>query len=149
MSDDPYRELQNCCPACAGPLREYMTRLICDKCEGMMVSLADLSRALTEMTGIDAPGLEYVDEKPGSRKCPRCTAPMTTHKLRVVLGEEIAKPRPVLDRCSEHGIWFDGEELAAVFEKAHAKVSPRGSLGSWKGRHGVPEWWGGGHGGSY
>ncbi|MEO8699259.1 MAG: hypothetical protein ABI867_04420 [Kofleriaceae bacterium] len=134
------------CPACLTEMRVYQTRLICDRCTGMMVALADLTRAISELTGVDEPVLEIVDEQPGARVCPRCPTRMTTHKLRVVLGEEIAKPRPQLDRCHEHGIWFDGEELAKVFEKAHAKVSPRGSLGGWRGTHGVPEWWGGGHG---
>jgi ribosomal protein S27AE len=142
---EPFREPPRRCPACLTSMREYQTRLICDSCTGMMVGLADLSRAISELSGID-PELEFVDEQPGKRHCPRCPTQMTTHKLRIVLGEEVAKPRPQLDRCREHGIWFDGEELAKVFEKVNAKVSPRGSAAGWKGRSGVPEWWGGGHG---
>lgn len=35
-----------------------------------------------------------------------------------------AKPKPELDRCDKHGIWFDELELAKVFEAAHGKVWP-------------------------
>jgi hypothetical protein len=96
--------------------------------------------------GVDAPQLEFVDEKPGERACPHCAAAMTTHKLRVVLDDELAKPRPKLDHCAVHGVWFDGTELAALFEKVHAKVSPGGDAGGWSSRHGVPDGWGGGRG---
>jgi len=70
---------------------------------------------------------------------------MTTHKLRVVLDDELAKPRPELDHCAEHGIWFDGEELAKYSRRSTPKVSSHtGMAGGWStnnGIRGVPTWW--------
>ncbi len=160
---DPYRDQQLSCPACNAPLREIQTRHACDRCNGMFLPLADLGRAIFEMTSLE-PRFEYHDEKPGKRTCPCCRVAMTTCKLRVILEDEVEKPRPTLDRCAAHGIWFDDEELAKVFEKVASKgygggVGRRGpgSKGSaaqsgsygWRGHHGVPEWWGGGGGGKW
>ena len=89
-----------------------------------MVSLADLSRAIDELVQIE-PKFELIDQRPGKRACPRCSQTMSVCHLRVVLMEEIATPRPELDRCLEHGLWFDGEELAKVFEKVRAKMGGR------------------------
>jgi Zn-finger nucleic acid-binding protein len=161
---DPYRDQQLSCPACNAPLRVIQTRHACDSCNGMFLPLADLGRAIFEMTSLE-PTFEYHDEKPGKRACPYCRAAMTTCKLRVILEEEVEKPRPTLDRCATHGIWFDNLELAKVFEKVASKgygggvgrrhhggaggtAAPSGSYG-WKGHHGVPEWWGGGGGGKW
>jgi hypothetical protein len=102
------------------PLREFRTRQICDACEGMMVTLTDLAGAIHDLTSI-TPTFEYVDGKVGARRCPHCAELMTTCKLRVMLEDEIEKPRPELDRCDAHGIWFDAEELAKVFEKVATK----------------------------
>jgi len=156
---DPYRDRRLACPACNAPLREYQTRWVCDACDGMMLALPDLAVAIFDMTSVQ-PVFEYRDEKPGKRACPHCHTQMTTCKLRVVIEDELAEPRPVLDRCAEHGIWFDGEELANVFlkcaGKGHGNAHPhrggvnatRGS-GGWRGASGVPEWWGGGGGGKW
>jgi len=142
-------EPRSLCPMCPHSiLRIHQGRLLCDRCQGMLLELDDVGRAIFDMTGI-TPTFEFIDEQPGKRPCPRCTQPMTTLHLRVVLGDEIAKPRPELDRCAEHGIWFDGEELAKVFEKSYAKVTSHGGGGGWRSSKGVPEWWGGGHGGSW
>jgi hypothetical protein len=121
----------------------------------MFVEMADLKHALTDLTGLE-PTLEMVDDKPGDRACPKCTRPLTRCHVRVVFDEEVAKPRPELDRCDDHGIWFDKDELASVFQKAYAKVghtggggpgivSGRESAARWRGNQqgvqGVPEWW--------
>jgi hypothetical protein len=158
MTTTPYRDQNLACPGCNQTLRPFRTRFVCDSCLGMFVTLPDLTEALTELTG-QTPTLELIDDKGGARHCPRCPATLKRCHLRVVFGEEVAKPRPELDRCNEHGIWFDKDEMAAVFEKAYAKVGHQGGgpgrgigggssgNGGWKGGSGgVPEWWGGGHG---
>ena len=137
---DVFRDQNFKCPACPGALREFHSRLCCDACDGMMLTLEDLSRAIIDLTGI-APSYEYVDAEPGVRPCPRCVSPMSVCKLRVTVEDELAKPRPKLDRCVHHGIWFDGEELATVLEKVRAKVSPKGSAVGWKGNRAGFEWW--------
>src|SRR5688500_4180444 len=122
---DPYRASQLTCPACAsGPLREFQGRYCCDGCSGMLLSLEQLGQAIEEICG-EVPVLASVDERPGQRRCPRCTQPMLAGKLNAKLFGKLAKAKAALDRCPTHGIWFDGDELAAVLESARAKV-PRG-----------------------
>ena len=153
---DPFRDQHRTCPACNAPLREFRSRLVCDACEGMLAPLADLAFAIEEITGV-VPAFVYADEAPGKRACPACHAPMSSFKLRLQLEDELVKAAPALDRCAEHGIWFDQDELADVFEVARAKhpgggghrvvhghAGPPGA--SWSGSAKGPFWWGGGHG---
>jgi hypothetical protein len=149
----PYRDQTLTCPACKQALRAYETRFLCDACDGMFVELADLRHALEDLTGIE-PVIQMVDDRPGNRNCPKCALGLTRCHIRVVFEEEVAKPRPELDRCDDHGIWFDKDELANVFQKAYAKVGHRGGAGRgvvsgsvttssrWRGgQNGVPDWW--------
>jgi Zn-finger nucleic acid-binding protein len=160
---DPFRDRQHPCPACGAPLREFRTRHVCDACDGMLLTLPDLTQAVHDLTSVQ-PTFEYREEAPGKRACPVCSAPMSTCKLRIVLEAELADPKPELDRCVEHGVWFDGEELAGVFTKVMGKgygagvgrkgpagggsAIDRGS-GGWRGASGNPEWWGDGGGGKW
>jgi len=93
---------------------------VCDACSGMMLTLEDLAGGIHDMTSI-TPELHYRDEKPGKRACPQCAAVMSRCKLTLGLEELTEKVRPELDRCAEHGLWFDAEELAKVFEKVAGK----------------------------
>lgn len=159
---DPYRDRRLTCPACGATLREFRTRQVCDACDGMLLTLPDLAAAVHDLTSIE-PTFEFRDEAPGKRACPDCAAPMSTCKLRIVLDTELADPKPALDRCTEHGLWFDGEELAGVFQKVTGKgfgggvgrKGPKGGhalergSGGWRGASGNPEWWGGGGGGKW
>ena len=138
---DPYRDHHLTCPACNSPLREFQTRLVCDKCDGMLLTLPDLAHAIHDMTSIE-PTFEYRDDKPGKRACPHCEQPMTVCKLSVMFEQDVIEPKPTLDRCNEHGIWFDGQELAGVFEKVATKgygggVGRKGPKGGW-GSAGLP-----------
>jgi hypothetical protein len=156
---DPYRDKDRPCPACNAPLRTFRTRLVCDACQGMFAPIDDLATAIEDLTGVP-PVFTFEGEATGKRACPECAHPMTTFHLHVALDGEVVKPRPELDRCATHGIWFDAEELAVVFEKARAKhpggggVRPgRGGGGGggaanagWSGDRKGPFWWGGGHG---
>ena len=117
---DPYRDQERQCPACKETLREYQDRLVCDGCYGMLLTLPDLGAAIYDLTSV-TPTFEFKDEAPGKRECPRCRELMTTCKLRLMLDKEIEEPRPELDRCAAHGLWFDGEELVKVFEKVTGK----------------------------
>lgn len=120
MRTEPYRDQHLTCPACGAGLRAFKTRQICDACDGMMLTVEDLAAAIHELTSL-TPSFELKDGKLGARMCPHCAALMTQCKLRVVLDDEVEKPRPELDRCGTHGIWFDREELAKVFEKVAGK----------------------------
>ncbi len=153
---DPYRDPHPPCPSCNKQLRAFRDRFVCDECGGMLAPLADLSSALLDITGV-VPSFDYEHEAAGKRPCPLCAVTMSTFKLHIHLDHDLVKARPKLDRCAEHGIWFDSDELAAVFEKARAKHpggggTPTkhrtgvGSGGSWSGDQKGPFWWGGGHG---
>jgi hypothetical protein len=85
-----------------------------------MVELDDLATAINDLTSL-TPRFEWKDEQPGKRPCPQCGAMMTTCKLLVRLDDSTEHPKPVLDRCATHGLWFDHDELAMVFEKIATK----------------------------
>ncbi|MFN0248775.1 MAG: hypothetical protein ACKV2T_17935 [Kofleriaceae bacterium] len=117
---DPYRDPDHRCPACQKPLRTFRERLACDACDGIFLPLADLAGAVHDLTSID-PEISFVKERAGERPCPRCVSKMVRCEVRIALDESTESPRAELDRCSEHGIWFDAEELAHVFEKVASK----------------------------
>jgi hypothetical protein len=133
---DPYRDHVYRCPACAKdtPLREFSGRLLCDSCQGMYVSRADLVQAIEELGGLDVE-LSYFSEKPGQRACPRCARAMMTCRLRLSFAviEEQPKTHPRLDRCDADGLWFDANELAEVFETVVHTTGGRGGGGTGRG----------------
>ncbi len=151
---DPYRHPAQSCPACGRSLRVFHKRLVCDDCDGMFLSLDDLAEQIRQLTGV-VPVFQFHDEAAGKRACPHCAGTMSTLTLQIAIDSEQVKPKPTLDRCPMHGIWFDGEELAAVFEKVIGK-GPGGGVdrkaptrlqgstaaGEWRTRSGIPEWWG-------
>ena len=148
---DPYRDPHRACPACNVPLRAFRARLVCDRCEGILAPIEDLVRAIEDITGVP-PVFDFHGETAGKRACPECAGSMRTFKLRIHLEGELAKASPVLDRCDVHGIWFDRDELAAVFEVCRAKhpggggARPReGASGTgnsgWSGDSRGPFWW--------
>jgi hypothetical protein len=115
----------------------YQTRLVCDACNGIMVTLDDLASAVHDLTSL-VPRFEWKSEQPGTRTCPVCRATMTACKLIVELDGAHEHPKPMLDRCDTHGVWFDHEELAMVFEKIATKGFG-GAIGrTSKPREGIP-----------
>ncbi|CAN5454330.1 hypothetical protein BH11MYX1_BH11MYX1_54930 [soil metagenome] len=116
----PYRDRERSCPACQQPLRAYQTRLCCDACNGIMVTLDDLATAVNDLTSL-TPDFEWAREHPGTRPCPECSETMTSCKLILRLDGHAEHPKPELDRCATHGLWFDHDELAAVFETIATK----------------------------
>jgi hypothetical protein len=118
---EPYRDSHHTCPRCNAQLRKFRDRLVCDSCEGLMLSIDDLRGSIAELTGLE-PTLTYRDEGLGNRLCPHCQTSMTTAKLTIVIeGSKPAKPPPKLDRCATHGLWFDPQELALVLEPVAGK----------------------------
>jgi len=134
---DPYRDPTLKCPACDATLRAFLTRQVCDGCDGMLLTLEDLAGGIHDLTSI-TPTFAYRDEQPGARCCPHCRTAMTRCRLVLTLEEGTEKPRPELDRCPAHGIWFDAEELAKVFEKVAGK-GHGGGVGRKIGERDLPE----------
>jgi Zn-finger nucleic acid-binding protein len=121
----PYRDPDLVCPACHAQLRVFRQRLCCDACNGILLEIADLTTSISDLTGSD-PQIGFVRERPGERACPRCDLMMSVCRLDVALMDKRPTLRPALDRCVTHGVWFDANELAKVFEVLHRAVSPHG-----------------------
>ncbi len=101
------------CPVCREPLvvaeREGIELDACPWCRGLWFDAGELAllaeklgrRLSTDSGAPAAPGAE----KP--RECPRCDRPME----KVALG---TSPRVLIDRCPDHGLWFDHGELGTL-----------------------------------
>ena len=105
-----YREEFPSCPACEGKLDPAGARLVCGSCGGVFVPQSQLADMFAEMSPDDArPFSERLlprEDADLARTCPKCSVPMNKAWL-----EQVA-----VDICSEHGVWFDANELAWVLE---------------------------------
>jgi hypothetical protein len=116
------RELRLVCPnrACGGrALRFEVSRWVCDQCDGLFVENAALEALAGEMVG-QPWQLPPVTGGPGGRHCPACASALAVELLE---GETV-------DRCAEHGVWFDPAELEAALQHA-AGVEAQAGTGSW------------------
>jgi Zn-finger nucleic acid-binding protein len=129
---DPYRGVALPCPVCGLAMREFHARLVCDSCDGMMLALDDLRRAVGEITGAADPVIELLEVAPGTHACPRCARVMDRARLRIRFDDAVAKAKVEIGCCPDHGLWFERGTLPTVFEKVNAKASPRGVLASYK-----------------
>ena len=106
------------CPRCQRGLEVAGDRLVCAGCRGQLVTEAELQHLVAGMlTKLHADlrepqPLPFADAERRPQDpdvtCPRCTTVMTRHLLYTL---------PV-DRCSAHGVWFDGTELESALNKA-------------------------------
>jgi Zn-finger nucleic acid-binding protein len=107
------------CPECKQPLALVGRLWPCERCAGVFVENAPFEAMVAEIAGepwvLPAPGAQL-----GSRACPACAMPMRVESFQ---GAEI-------DRCAQHGIWFDDAELAEVLAKAGTDEAPAG-VGGW------------------
>ena len=148
MPETPYRDRWHKCPACPNSeLREFEGRLICDACNGMMITRDDLAKAIRDLTGAD-PEFEFFDDKPTKRACPRCDHALVACRLRVkfAVADKEPAPKPILDRCEQDGIWFDTDELAKVLAAVRHVFGGGGGGGGMGGAGGRPPrgsvgWW--------
>lgn len=107
-------EAQMRCPACKTPLvvveRESIEVDWCAACHGVWFDAGELE-VLAEKAGKrlapDAIGKSAKASGEGQRRCPRCRRKME----KVTAG---GQDLPLLDRCLEHGLWFDAGELGTL-----------------------------------
>jgi hypothetical protein len=111
------------CPACGALLRAFQTRLCCDACNGIMLEVVDFSSSIEQLTRVE-PVVHFTREHAGHRKCPRCAATMSRCHLDVAVLDYRPRLKPELDHCEVHGIWFDAEQLAKVYETLNRAISP-------------------------
>jgi ribosomal protein S27AE len=96
------------CPVCAGqPLAFRGERWACERCSGCFVENPALVEMVVAMTS-EPWELPASAGSAGERKCPACAAAMARD---LALGV-------ALDRCSNHGVWFDADELQKLLEQA-------------------------------
>jgi hypothetical protein len=90
----------------------------CETCDGVFVENVAFEAMVAEMCGkpwtLAAPS-----GATGARACPACTKPMLVETLG-----DVAE----IDRCVEHGIWFDASELG---EALATTAPPEGGMVSW------------------
>ena len=93
------------CPTCSGRLHLHGSLWGCDAGDGVFVEYPALEAMLAEMA--NAP---WETPPPtgasGTKACPACTRPMSEQDIEAVQ----------VDRCVEHGIWFDSGELERALQ---------------------------------
>jgi Zn-finger nucleic acid-binding protein len=95
------------CPACAAALAADGPRWTCATCRGVFVEDAVLVRLMTDMCGRPWP-LPAPAGAAGARSCPACGQAMRVDRLHGV----------AVDRCGDHGVWFDADELERALHDA-------------------------------
>ncbi|MBA3818235.1 MAG: zf-TFIIB domain-containing protein [Deltaproteobacteria bacterium] len=117
------------CPSCAdASLREFQGRLVCDSCQGIMMTAETFASACAQLSGEDAP-LEISKLEPTESACPRCARALS--RCEVQAG---ATPlRGAFLRCDTDGLWCSNAVLVAAFarlgRKLHGAAPSSGAAG--------------------
>jgi Zn-finger nucleic acid-binding protein len=93
------------CPRCEHELDGRPAK--CVQCHGCWVSVVDVARTVKS----EAPA--WTDEGKSQISCPECYATMQAITLHDVH----------LDRCAQHGVWFDIDEITDMLRKS-GKIGP-------------------------
>ncbi|HUS27421.1 MAG TPA: zf-TFIIB domain-containing protein [Kofleriaceae bacterium] len=136
---DAYRTSAFMCPVCEGAtLREYKERLVCDQCQGMMLSTDDFADSIREIDGSQDP-IAVTDTDATKRGCPHCSVPMK--ECKVTLGSlSVAGAM----HCATHGIWMPRKQMTSAF----ARASRRGGFAGMGATGGARSRFGGGGSGA-
>lgn len=96
------------CPTCRTPLESAGRTESCPTCDGAWIHEEVLVGMLQESTSalVELPWTARTPDR--ERGCAACGKPM----------QSVALASVALDRCAEHGVWFDKAELAALFHEA-------------------------------
>lgn len=95
------------CPVCHKPLELAGRTFRCGSCEGAWVA-EDALVAILEQRTSTLVKLPWESRQDAARPCAACQAAMQTVNLGSV----------ALDRCADHGVWFDADELTALLKQA-------------------------------
>ena len=98
------------CPGCGKTLDQAGRTDRCPSCDGAWIHEDVLVGMLQERTSALVVLPWHPRDKDQERACAVCKTPMQTVNLGSV----------ALDRCAEHGVWFDAHELAALLHEAKA-----------------------------
>lgn len=101
------------CPSCRTALATAGRTERCAACDGAWIHedvlVGMLQETASALVFLPWQPRDAADTREADRPCAVCAAPMQAVSLGHV----------ALDRCADHGIWFDATELAAVLD--HAK----------------------------
>jgi hypothetical protein len=111
-----FRDGRPRCPACTDehalvPHAHHARRVACEHCHGELVPTAEVEDMISQL---EVEPFTMPAGAPGERTCPCCTAKLARVELFGI----------AVDRCAEHGVWFDSRELTFVLESASG-VDPR------------------------
>lgn len=95
------------CPVDQSPLVEAGRTMKCETCEGAWVR-EEAVVAILEQRASTLVELPWVAREDKPRPCAECAAPMQTVNLGSV----------ALDRCAQHGVWFDANEMTSLLKQA-------------------------------
>jgi Zn-finger nucleic acid-binding protein len=96
------------CPICKRPLVQAGRTWKCETDDGAWVR-SDVLVPMLEQAASTLVELPWqANQEDHVRNCPECSHDMQTVKLGTV----------ALDRCVEHGVWFDRKELAELLKQA-------------------------------
>ena len=96
------------CPVCKVALARAGFTERCPKCEGAWVHEDALVGMMQERTSAMVFLPWQPRDRDQDRQCAVCFQPMQCVSLGTV----------ALDRCPDHGVWFDPEELASLLKQA-------------------------------
>ena len=94
------------CPVDQTPLELAGRTLRCTTCEGAWIA-EDALVAILEQRASTLVDLPWAPREDQPRPCAICTQPMQTVNLGSV----------ALDRCTQHGVWFDANELTTLLRE--------------------------------
>jgi Zn-finger nucleic acid-binding protein len=107
VSISAHRHRYLSCPVCEGELVLLLDRWACGHCAGTFVENHALEAMVSEMKSTPWQ-LPTVAGQPGTLSCPVCADAMHVEQLE----------RVSVDRCGEHGVWFDPLSLGAALHQA-------------------------------
>lgn len=99
--------------------------MVCDSCQGMLVSNKDLAESIHELGVEMATELEAGDIEAGSVACPRCAKTMQSCTLR--LGTHALKGRFL--HCETDGVWLSQDQLVGELARGSRKGHAGGGTG--------------------
>jgi Zn-finger nucleic acid-binding protein len=103
-----YRDAGGGCPRCGVPLQEVHGYLHCGQCQGSLVPEADLRRLYATKAKVESFRLVPRGDDGLSLICPVCITHMDGYAINDI----------AIDRCGEHGFWFERGKLKRLVRSA-------------------------------
>src|SRR6185503_4961638 len=122
---DAYRQAGGSCPDCSASLREHAGRLVCDDCDGMMLSETEYTTSLRELDGSTS-ALVVTRGKPATAKCPRCTELL--QECEIAFGGKKLSGRYLA--CATDGLWVPNKSMVGAYAVVGHRARGRGGGGN-------------------